>query len=146
MESLNEKFFIKKEEEEEKFPSLKFFAARMIYYLNLNIMYNLHKESLVYFYCECYKYSGCEHKNGLKNYCIRCSMEIKHNPFDYEKNYRIKNLIDKHIELINDFNEHNIDITNHDYVIKLFGPHFNELSFYDTVFKNSLFIKKDSFY
>ena len=143
MESLNKKFFTKKEE---KVPSLKFYAARMVYYINLNIMYNLHKESLICYYCRCYEYSGCVNENGFMNYCIRCSMEIEHNPFKYEKDYKIKNLINKHIKLINDFNEHKLDISNDDYIIKLWGPYFNQLSFYESVFKESLFIKKDTFY
>ena len=141
MESLNEKFFTKKE-----VPSLKLYAVRKVYYINLNIMYNLHKESLISYYCRCYEYSGCVNENGLMNYCIRCSMEIEHNPFKYEKDYKIKNLINKHIELINDFNEHKLDISNDDYIIKLWGPYFNQLSFYESVFKESLFIKKDTFY
>ena len=61
MESLNGKFFTKKEE----VPSLKFYAARMVYYINLNIMYNLHKESLISYYYRCYEYSGCVNENGL---------------------------------------------------------------------------------
>ena len=142
MENLNEKIFTKKEEEEEKVPSLKLYSARMVYYINLNTMHILHRTVTNLCYCQCYKFSGCVKKSGFMDYCDMCSLEVKHNSYNHEKNYRIKNLIDKHIELINDFKENEICIHNIDYTFKIWGPYFNEYSFYDSVFQESLFIKK----
>ena len=148
MANLKVKFFTEdsNEEEEERVPSLKYYCARLIYYINLNIMYNLHKASTSTYNCECRKFSGCRKKNKLMDYCDYCSLAIKHNPFDYDKDFKIKNLIDKHIELIEDFKKYDIDITNEDYTTKVWSPYFYLFSFYRSVFCDSLFIDKKTFY
>ena len=113
MENLNEQAFIKKEEE--RVPSLKFFAARLVYYINLNTMYNLFKETINGWNCQCHRFSGCEIKIGLKNYCALCSLSVKHDPFDNERDFKIKNIINKNIELVNDFKiYYNIEIDGKD--------------------------------
>ena len=61
MENSNVKF-ITEEEEEERVPSLKFYCTRLVYYINLNIMYNLHKAVVYTYNCSCWKFSGCKKK------------------------------------------------------------------------------------
>ena len=148
MANLNVKFFTEDsdEEEEERVPSLKYYCARLIYYINLNIMYNLHKGSTSTYNCECRKFSGCRKKNKLMDYCDYCSLAAKHNPFDYDKDFKIKNLINEHIELIEDFKKYKIDITNEDYTTKMWSPYFYMFWFYRSVFCDSLFIDKKTFY
>ena len=147
MENTNVKFFTEKEEEkEERVPSLKFYCARLVYYINLNIMYNLHKAVVFTYNCSCWKFSGCKRENGFLDYCDFCSLNIKHNPFDNEKNFKIKDIINKHIELIEDFKIYNIDIDNDDYTFKTWSPYHFIYSFYDSVFNDSLFINKKTFY
>ena len=56
MENLNVKLITKEEEEEEeeeRVPSLKCYRARLVYYINLNIMYNLHKAVAFTYNCSC---------------------------------------------------------------------------------------------
>ena len=66
MANLNVKFFIddsyEEEEEKEKVPSLKFYSARLVYYINVNLMFNLHKAAISTYNCECQKFSGCRKK------------------------------------------------------------------------------------
>ena len=64
MENSNVKFITKEEEEEEeeRVPSLKFYCARLVYYINLNIMYNLHKVVAYTYNCNCWKFSRCKKK------------------------------------------------------------------------------------
>ena len=90
----------------EKFPSLIFLSARLVYYLNLNCMYNLEKTVVDNYNCECYHFSCCKKINGIRDYCDLCSLLVKHPPYENEKNYRIKHLIEKHLSLINDFKEY----------------------------------------
>ena len=148
MANLNVKFFIDNDEKEkkEKVPSLKFYAARLVYYINVNLMFNLHKAAISYYNCNCRKFSGCRKPNKIMDYCDYCSLAVKHNPYDYEKDYKIKNIIDKHIEMVKDFKKYNIDITNEDYTSKTWSPYFYEFSFYKSVFCESLFIDKKTFY
>ena len=80
------------------------------------------------------------------DYCDYFSLAVKHNPYDYEKDFKIKNLIDKHIELINDFKTYEIDITNEDFESKFWSPYFYKFSFYRSVFCESLFIDNKTFY
>ena len=64
MEIERDDFFTKEEEKEEekdqkkKFPLLTFLAARLVYYINVNFMYNLRKIQINPFSCLCYQYSG----------------------------------------------------------------------------------------
>ena len=150
MADLNVKFFIsdndEEEKEEEKVPSLKFYSARLVYYINLNLMFNLHKSAVSTYNCECQKFRGCRKINKIMDYCDYCSLAVKHNPYDYEKDFKIKNIINKHIELIGDFKKYDIDITNKDYRSKVWSPYFYEFSFYRSVFCKSLFIDKKTFY
>ena len=125
MEGGRDDFFTKKDEE--KFPSLKFYSARMVYYINMNTMHNLLKTGCDSWKCCCFKYSGCRKINGVMDYCDYCQLEIKHNPYDNQNYYKIKNLIKKHIDMINDFKKHNIDIYTGDYTFKcwiLMNIHF----------------------
>ena len=150
MASLNEKFFIDENEEEEegeeKVPSLKFFAARLVYYINVNLMFNLNKAAISTYYCNCNKYSGCRKPNKIMDYCDYCSLATKHNPYDHEKDYKIKNIINKHIEMVDDFKKYDIDVTNEDFRSKMWSPYFYEFSFYKSVFCDPLFINKKTFY
>ena len=147
MQNLNEQCIIKKKEEEERVPSLKFFAARVVYYINLNTMYNLLKESIYGWNCQCHRFSGCQRRIGVIDYCDLCSLNIKHNPFDNERDFKIKNIINKNNELVNDFKEYyNIEIDGSDYRTKTWQHFFYEYSFYDSVFNDSIFIKKKKIY
>ena len=134
--------FITKEKE---FPSLLFLLARLVYYINLNTMYNLQKTVVDTYYCRCLEYSGCRKINQVMDYCDLCQLNIKHNPYDNEKDYKVKNLINKNIELTKDIKETNVCIYTGDYESKTFNSVFSIFSFYDSVFNDSLFIKKDIF-
>ena len=103
------------------FPSLPFLSTRLVYYINLNCMYNLQKAIINPFLCNCGDYSGCRKPNDVRDYCDICSLNIKHNPFENEKRYRIKHLIEKHIEMVNDFNKYNVNIENGDYTFRTFN-------------------------
>ena len=118
----------------DSFPSLVFLSARLVYYINLNCMYNLEKTVVDTYYCQCLKYSGCRKPNGVMDYCDICSLSIKHCPYDNEKNYRVKDLINKHIELVDDFTKYNPDIYVGDYESKTFEAVFSIWSFYNSVF------------
>ena len=61
-----------------------------------------------------------------------------------KKKYKIKHLIEKHIEMVDDFKKCNINIQNYNYVSKTFNRS-SEFAFYESVF-NGLFIKKETFY
>ena len=113
---------------------MTFLSARLLYYINLNCMYNLQKAIINPFLCSCDDYSGCKKPNGVRDYCDICSLNIKHNPFENEK----------HIEMVNDFNNYNVNIENDDYTFRTFNR-LSEFSFYKAVF-HGLFIKKDTFY
>ena len=126
------------------FPSLSFLSARLLYYINLNCMYNLQKAIINPFLCRCDDYSGCRKPNDVRDYCDVCSLNIKHNSSENEKKYRIKHLIEKHIEMVNDFNKYNVNIENGDYTFTTFNR-LSQFSFYESVF-HGLFIKKDTFY
>ena len=128
----------------DNFPSLCFLSARVLYYINVNCMYNLLKAVINPFLCSCDKYSGYRKPNDIRDYCNICSLNIKHDPYENKKKYKIKHLIEKHIEMVDDFKKYNINIQNYDYVCKTFNRS-SEFSFYESVF-NGLFIKKDTFY
>ena len=127
------------------FPSLVFLSARLVYYINLNCMYNLEKTVVDTYYCKCLEYSGCRKPNGVMDYCDICSLAIKHCPYDNEKNYRVKDLINKHIELVDDFKKYKPVIYVGDYESKTFEPVFSIWSCYNSVC-NGLFIKQKTFY
>ena len=76
------------------FPSLSFLSARVVYYINVNCMYNLQKAVIDPFLCSCDKYSGCRKPNDVRDYCNICSLNIKHDPYENEKKYKIKHLIE----------------------------------------------------
>ena len=142
MDDGKEVFFAK----EEKFQSLMYSSAHMVYYINLNTMYNLNKTVVDNYYCCCLKYSGCKKINGVMDYCDLCQLNIKHNPYDYQNDFKVRNLINKNIELTKDFKKYDVDIYTGDYTFKTWGPFFDEYSFYDSVFKDSLFTKKNAFH
>ena len=107
-------------------------------------MYNIQKAVINPFLCLCDKYSGCRKPNDVRDYCDICSLNIKHDPYENEKKYKIKHLIQKHIEMVDDFKKYNINIQNYDYICQTFNR-FSEFSFYESVF-NGLFIKQKTFY
>ena len=129
----------------DNFPSLVYLSARLVYYINLNCMYNLEKTIVDNYNCNCLKFSGCRKPNGIMDYCDLCSLLIKHCPYDSEKNLRIKYLIEKHLSLVNDFKEHNIEIYVGDYCSKCFNSQ-SEWSFYRSVFELKMFVNKKSFF
>ena len=133
----------------EKFPSLIFLSARLVYYLNLNFMYNLEKTVVDGYNCDCYNFSSCRKINGIRDYCDLCSLSVKHSPYENEKNYRIKHLIEKHLSLVNDFKEYKyVKIHVGDYSSKNINfkdGTYLEWSFYSYVFE-SLYIKKQTFF
>ena len=140
-----EVFFIKYNNEKKKtFPSLTFLAARFVYYLNVNCMYNIRKAQINPFYCLCDDYSGCPFPNGLRNYCDVCYLFSKHDVEDNEKAFSNKHLIDKNIELMADFKKFNVQIDNNDYIFKFRNG--NDVSFYEIIFSNETSIKFDTFY
>ena len=107
-------------------------------------MYNLQKAVIDPFLCLCDKYSGCRKPNDVRDYCDICSLNIKHDPYENEKKYKIKHLIEKQIEMVDDFKKYNINIQIYDYVFKTFNRS-SEFSFYESVF-NGLCIKQKTFY
>ena len=110
-----EDFFIRYNVEKKKtFPSLTFLAARLVYYINVNCMYNIRKAQINPFYCLCDDYSGYPLPNGLRNYCDVCYLFPKHDVEDNEKAFSIKHLIDKNIELMADLKKFNVQIDNND--------------------------------
>ena len=127
----------------DNFPSLCFLSALVLYYINVNCMYNLQKAVINPFLCSCNKYSGCR-KPNVRDYCDICSLNIKHDPYENEKKYKIKHLIEKHIEMVDDFKKYNINIQNYDYVSKTFNRS-SEFSFYEKVFLMDCSLKKKHF-
>ena len=83
---------------------------------------------------------------AVKNYCDLCILFEKHNVADFEKVFKIKTIIKKNIELVNDIKESNIDIDNADYTFSTFNR-LETYSFWNSIFSNEcLFIKYDTFY
>ena len=108
-------------------------------------MYNLRKAQINPFYCKCDDYYGCPFPNGIRDYCNICLLFSKHNVEDNEKNFSIKHLINKNIELMNDFKEYNVNIDNTDYHFK-FRKERSDVSFKKIVFCNKLGLKYNAFY
>ena len=133
----------------DKFPSLTFFCARLVYYINLNVLYNLEKEVANGWLCEFNRFSGCEKINGVRDYCDICSLSVKYSSIDEERNLSVKNLIKKSISLIKDFKKYphieilNVNIRNKNIDFNKNGT-FSEWSFYSYVFISPYF-KADDF-
>ena len=137
----------KEEEEEEntvvKFPSLVFLSARTVLHINLNCMYNLERAVIDTWECEC--------DRQLWSLCNLCLMYEKHKPhFPYfKKRYKIKELINQHMSLIDDFKKNSyLNISDCDYIEKYHDYRedtFSIWSLYDHLFKTSI-LKNDSFY
>ena len=145
MEGGNEDFFTK-DAKKDSFPSLTYLAARLVYYINLNCMYNIRKAILNPFQCKCNDYSGCPLPNGVKDYCDVCYLFNKHNAEDNEGVFNIRDIINKNIELANDLKKCKVEIDTTDYTFVTFNR-LEMYSFYKSVFsKQSLFIKPDTFY
>ena len=131
------------------FPSLMFLSSRMVYYINLNCIYNLEKTVIDCWECDCDQFSGCRKANGLRDYCDLCSLSMKYFSFEEEKKYKIKHLIEKHISLVDDFNKNShLNIRTGDHTEKSInfedGTQY-EWSFYNYVFKSPYF-KYNIFY
>ena len=73
----------------DNFPSLCFLSARVLYYINVNCMYNLQKAVINPFLCSCDKYSGYRKPNDIRDYCNICSLNIKHDPYENKKNIKL---------------------------------------------------------
>ena len=52
-------------------------------------MFNLQKVATSTYNCECNKFSGCRKSNEIMDYCGYCSLAIKHDPYNHEKDYKI---------------------------------------------------------
>ena len=103
----------------------------MVYYININLKYNIREYSINPFGCECDLYSGCPLENGVKNYCQYCYLFCKFNVAVHENNFTVKNLIETNIKLIETFTNYNIDISNSNYVNTFFKKKY---SFYESLF------------
>ena len=106
-------------------------------------MYKLREEQINPMSCLCDQYSGCPFPNGVRDYCNVCFLFTKHNPEDNEKNFSIKHLIEKNIELVKDLQNYYIDIDNNDYEFKLNNK---SVSFYSVVFSKESSIKPNLFF
>ena len=60
------------------FPSLIFLSSRMVYYINLNCIYNLEPTVIDCWECDCDQFSGCRKANGLRDYCDLCSLSMRY--------------------------------------------------------------------
>ena len=114
-------------------------------------MYKLEKNVIDFWECKCHEFFGCRKKNGIRDYCDLCSLNIKHDPTkEEESNFQVKHLVNKHISLINDFKKYpRIYIYEGDFVSKCSNFNcdgvFSEWSFYDSVF-NGFFFTYEKFY
>ena len=81
--------------------------------------------------------------NGIRDYCNLCSLLVKNSPCENEKDYKIKHLIEKHLDLINEFKEYkHVKINTGDYYCKNKN---SEWCFYSYVFE-SLYLKKQTLF
>ena len=119
--------------------SLLFFCKRMVYYININLMYNIRERSINPFSCMCDYYSGCPFPNGAKNYCEYCYLFCKFNLALHENNFSTKNLIKTNIKIVETFTNSNIEITNDDYVNTFLHEKY---SFYESVFSKDSIVAK----
>ena len=130
-------------------PSLVFLSARLLYYVNVNCIYNLERTVIDCWECDCDKFSGCRKANDIRDYCDLCSLSIRHFSYTEGKKYEVKHLMKKHISLVSDFRENShVNIRIGDYTEK--SINFNdgtqyEWSFYNYVFKSPYF-KYNTFY
>ena len=138
--------FTNEKKKDKDFPSLIFLAARLVYYINLNCMYNIRKAIINPFQCKCDDYSGCCFANGVREYCDVCYLNKKHDPENFENVFKIRDIINKNIELINDMKKYDIQIDTGDYTFVTFNR-LEMFSFWSSVFsKESQFIHRDTFY
>ena len=132
-----------------KFPSLMFLSSKMVYYINLNCIYNLERTVIDCWECECDQFSSCRKANWLRDYCNLCSLSNRHFSFEEEKNFKFKHLIEKNISLVDDFKRNSrLNIRTGDYIEKSItfedGTQY-EWSFHHYVFKSPYF-KYNTFY
>ena len=134
----------------EKFPSLSFFCARMVYYIIVNCIKNIEKTVIDSWECQCDYFSSCIKPNGIRDYCDLCTFSIKYSSEIEEKNFRIRDLIKTQISLINDFKKYkhlNIyvgDVKEKNIDFEKNGQ-FSEWSFYHYVFKGLFRLKPNDF-
>ena len=83
MEDLRDDSTTKKKE----FPSLLFLSARLVYYININTIYNLEKTVNHVRNCKCHLFSGCEKPNSSKDYCDLCSLSYRYFSYFEEKGH-----------------------------------------------------------
>ena len=95
MESSNEELFTKSKSEDD-FPTLKYLAAKLVFYINNNTIMQIEKTWNSCFACDCHKYSGCAGPNGERGYCSLCQLN---NYYFSCLSFTNKN-IDYHIKLL----------------------------------------------
>ena len=146
MESSNGEFFTKfNSDDDDQFPTLKHLTAKMAFYINNNTIMNLEKTYDGCFFCECYKYSGCEEENGELGCCTICQLENKYfSHFSFSNkniDYQIKLLI----QLIEDFKKYpDLEMYTGDYTSKSMNFRdgtTSEWSLYKYVFESN-YLKK----
>ena len=102
---------------------------------------NLEKTYNGNYYCDCYKYAGCEKENGKQNYCTICQLGNYYHSYLAFSNYSIDYHIKLHIQLLEDLKENpNLEIYDGDYKSK--SNNFQEgkctkWSLYNYVFKSN---------
>ena len=145
MADLRESFTTKKKD---KFPSLLFLAARLVFYINNNTVYNLEKTVNHVWNCKYYLYSRCKKANGPDDYCDLCTISNRYHSYFTFTIKRIDYLIKEHISLIEDFQEHkDIEIFTGDYKEysrDLYDGSKSEWSLYSYVYKTN-YIKCNTF-
>ena len=90
---------------EKEFPSLLFFAARMVYYINNNTIMNLEKTVNNTWECRCHKYYGCRKENGETRYYNLCTINNCYHSYLTFSVRSIDYQIKLCISLIKDFSE-----------------------------------------
>ena len=142
MVDLKGKFFTKvNSDSNDDFPTLRHLAAKVVFYINNNMIMNLEKTRNQGFFCECYKYSGCEKENGELGYCTLCTLDSSYFSYLAFPNKNIDFHIRLCIKLIEDFQQNkNLEIFTGDYTSK--SMNFQEgtisiWSLYKYVFKSN---------
>ena len=115
-------------------------AAKVVYYINLNMAERFTK--IMDWYCLCSKFSGCPLPNDIKDYCFICQIEKHCNSYEIEKNYDINYIIKTITNLKGDLDEYTEFDPSSDYfwlddnTRKFRGLHGRETVFYLTDYVN----------
>ena len=104
----------------ERIESLYVSSLKLVFYLNVNFLYNLRKFVNDISTCDCF--------TNPKNLCNICSLLEKHDVDKIEKNYRQKAIVETNIALRNDLKKiPEIEVSRTDY--KFTNCFFSELIF-----------------